>query len=126
MDLLIKIPGVGFFTRLYRRCLYKEWNNTWNRKRFRKKDCKIIDGIGKVLMPSFIDFTCNTFRRTRLHLYKEDIESGCKAAAKGGYTYVNLMANTNPVCSNMNTVNYVIDKADKIGLIGCTSSSIYN
>jgi dihydroorotase len=48
--------------------------------------------------------------------YKEDIESGSKAAVKGGYTALNLMANTKPVCSRMETVEYVLDKAKQIGL----------
>ena len=48
---------------------------------------------------------------------KEDIETGCRAAAKGGYTAVNLMANTNPVCSDMETVRYIRRKAETMGLV---------
>ena len=66
-------------------------------------------------MPSFIDLHSH-FRDPGLE-YKEDIESGSKAAVKGGYTAVNLMANTKPICSDMNTVNYVINKGKDIGLI---------
>lgn len=79
------------------------------------KNCKTINGIGKVLIPSFIDLHAHF--RDPGYTYKEDIESGSKAAIKGGYTYVNLMPNTNPVCSSMDTVNYVINKAEKVGLI---------
>ncbi|MHC1720581.1 MAG: dihydroorotase [Clostridiaceae bacterium] len=80
-----------------------------------KKDCFSIDGEGLALLPSFIDLHVH-FRDPGL-TYKEDIESGCRAAVKGGYTTVSLMANTNPVCSSMETVNYVLQKAKAIGLV---------
>ena len=51
-----------------------------------KKDVEIIDANGLTLMPSFID-THAHFREPGL-TNKEDIESGSKAAAKGGYTGV--------------------------------------
>lgn len=40
-----------------------------------------------------------------------------RAAVKGGYTAVNLMANTNPVCSDMETVRYIRRKAEAMGLV---------
>lgn len=49
-------------------------------------------------MPSFID-THAHFRDPGL-TWKEDIETGSRAALKGGYTGVCLMANTNPICSS--------------------------
>lgn len=80
-----------------------------------KKDCEVLSGEGRILLPSFID-THTHFRDPGL-TYKEDILSGSCAAVKGGYTAVNLMANTKPVCSTMETVNYVLDKAKEIGLV---------
>jgi len=80
-----------------------------------EKNCNIINAKGLTLMPSFVDLHAH-FREPGL-TYKEDIESGSKAAVKGGFTMVNLMANTNPVCSSMDTVNYVKDKAKETGLI---------
>jgi len=80
-----------------------------------QKDCAVIDGEGMSLLPSFIDLHVH-FRDPGL-TYKEDLESGSRAAVRGGYTMVNLMANTKPVCSDMETVNYVINKVMKIGLI---------
>lgn len=80
-----------------------------------KKDCKVIQANGKVLMPSFVDLHAH-FRDPGL-TYKEDIHSGSKAAVKGGYTMVNLMPNTNPVCSSMDIVNQVTEKAQEIGLV---------
>ncbi|WP_346896932.1 dihydroorotase [Clostridium sp. UBA7503] len=79
------------------------------------KDCKTIDATGKIVMPGFVDLHVH-FRDPGL-THKEDIQSGSHAAVKGGYVMVNLMANTNPVCSTMETVNYVINRGKEIGLI---------
>lgn len=79
------------------------------------KECKCIDAKGLTLMPSFIDLHVH-FRDPGL-THKEDIESGSYAAVRGGYTMVNLMANTNPVCSSMDTVNYVLNRTKEVGLI---------
>lgn len=80
-------------------------------------DCtgEVIDAGGLTLLPSFVDLHCH-FRDPGF-TQKEDIETGCRAAAKGGYTAVNLMANTNPVCSDMETVHYVRQKAESVGLV---------
>ncbi|HAR87270.1 MAG TPA: dihydroorotase [Clostridium sp.] len=79
------------------------------------KDCKTIDATGKIVMPGFVDLHVH-FRDPGL-THKEDIQSGSRAAVKGGYVMVNLMANTNPVCSTMETVNYVINRGKEVGLI---------
>jgi dihydroorotase len=72
-------------------------------------------GTQHVLMPAFTDLHAH-FREPGF-TNKEDIESGSRAAVKGGYTTVVLMANTNPVCSTMDTVSYVVKRAKEIGLI---------
>lgn len=74
-----------------------------------------IDARGKVVMPAFVDLHCH-FREPGF-TYKEDIASGSRAAVRGGYTAVNLMANTKPVCSSLETVNYVLEKAREINLV---------
>ena len=79
------------------------------------KNCSTINAKGLTLLPSFIDLHVH-FRDPGL-TYKEDIESGSCAAVKGGYTMVNLMANTNPVCSSMETVNYVLNRSKEVGLV---------
>jgi dihydroorotase len=79
------------------------------------KNCEVIDAEGLVLMPSFIDLHAHF--RDPGQTYKEDIYSGSLAAARGGYTAINLMANTIPVCSSMETVNYVLDKSRTLKLI---------
>ncbi len=84
-------------------------------KDINKEGIDIIDAKGLTLMPSFID-THAHFRDPGL-TYKEDMESGSRAAAKGGYTGVCLMGNTNPICSTKEVVEYVRNKAKEVGLI---------
>lgn len=75
----------------------------------------VIDGKDMALMPAFADIHAH-FRDPGF-TYKEDIETGSKAAVRGGYTSVVLMANTNPVCSNLEIYNDVKNRAKEIGLI---------
>lgn len=79
------------------------------------KECNTLNGEGLVLLPSFIDLHCH-FREPGF-TYKEDIFTGSRAAVRGGYTAVNLMANTKPVCSSMDVVDYVLNKGKEAGLI---------
>ena len=48
--------------------------------------------------------------------HKEDIISGSRAAARGGFTTVVLMANTRPVVDNEATLAYVLEKGRKTGI----------
>ncbi|MDO5154342.1 MAG: dihydroorotase [Eubacteriales bacterium] len=56
--------------------------------------------------------------------YKEDIYTGAKAAAKGGFTTVVLMANTKPTVDNEETLSYVIDKGLETDIHVLTCASI--
>lgn len=80
-----------------------------------KSGVETIDAQGKVLMPSFID-THTHFRDPGL-TYKEDIETGSKAAVRGGYTGVCLMANTNPIVSDKETLEFVRNRGKEVGLV---------
>ena len=79
------------------------------------KHCKTIDAKGLIVMPGFIDLHVH-FREPG-YTYKEDIESGSRAAVKGGYVMVNLMANTNPVCSTVEIAKGVSKRAKEVGLV---------
>ena len=79
-----------------------------------EKSCDVIEGNGKTLMPAFVDLHCH-FRDPGL-THKEDIETGSKAAVKGGYTTVNLMGNTKPTASSMEVYDYVVNKGKEVGL----------
>ncbi len=75
----------------------------------------VVDARGMCLMPAFIDLHAH-FRDPGF-TWKEDILTGSLAALKGGYTFVNLMGNTSPVCSDMATVEYVLDKAKELDMV---------
>ena len=81
-------------------------------KEINRDGIEVIDAKGLTLMPSFID-THAHFRDPGL-THKEDMESGSKAAAKGGYTGVCLMGNTNPICSTKEVVEYVRKSIDHL------------
>ncbi|XZL29260.1 dihydroorotase [Clostridium perfringens] len=115
MNLLIKNVNLidesnNFFGDIYiEKGLIKELGTELN------KECETIDGKGLVLMPAFID-THAHFRDPGFE-YKEDIESGSKAAVRGGYTTVTLMPNTKPVCSSKKVLDYVVNKGKEVGLV---------
>lgn len=84
-------------------------------KEINKGNVGVFDCTGKLLMPAFID-THAHFRDPGL-TWKEDIETGSKAALRGGYTGVCLMANTKPICSSKETLEYVRNKSKELNLI---------
>ncbi|WP_195264147.1 dihydroorotase [Clostridium sp. 1001275B_160808_H3] len=81
----------------------------------KRDDVNFIDAKGLTLMPSFID-THAHFREPGL-TYKEDIETGSKAALRGGYTGVCLMANTKPICSSKEVLEEVRNREKELDLI---------
>ena len=68
----------------------------------------VIDAAGCYVMPGLIDLHVH-FRDPGL-TYKEDIETGSKAAAKGGFTSVICMANTSPVVDSLPVLKDLIDR----------------
>ncbi|WP_297711909.1 dihydroorotase [Clostridium sp.] len=116
MDLLIKNANmIDAYESFFGDILITDGIITEIGKEINKDGIDIIDAKGLTLMPSFID-THAHFRDPGL-TYKEDMESGSRAAAKGGYTGVCLMGNTNPICSTKEVVEYVRNKAKEVGLI---------
>lgn len=81
-----------------------------------------IDAFGKVVFPGLVDV--HVHFRDPGFTYKEDILSGGKAAAKGGFTTVVLMANTKPTVDNEETLAYVLKKGQKTGIHVETCASI--
>jgi len=90
----------------------------------RKKICKIEDKIdvkadkvinakGSIVFPGFIDIHCHL--RDPGHTYKEDIPTGMKSAAKGGFTSICAMPNTDPVTDNIASVEYIQLRAKEHG-----------
>ena len=72
---------------------------------------KVIDASGLVIAPGLIDM--HVHFRDPGQTHKEDILTGSKAAAKGGFTTVCCMPNTNPVIDSEEIVKYIIDKASE-------------
>lgn len=70
---------------------------------------KVIEASGLILAPGLIDL--HVHLRDPGFTQKEDIITGCNAAAAGGVTTLCAMPNTNPVCDNVETVKYIIEKA---------------
>ncbi|WP_422678824.1 dihydroorotase [Clostridium thermosuccinogenes] len=76
---------------------------------------ELIDAEGKYVLPGLVDAHCHL--RDPGFEYKEDIESGTRSAAKGGFTSIACMPNTNPVIDNEAMVKYIINKAKTDGVV---------
>ncbi len=72
------------------------------------EEAEVIDGTGLVAGPGLIDVHVH-FRDPGL-TYKEDIHTGAKAAAAGGFTTVVMMANTKPTIDSVEILTYVLEK----------------
>jgi dihydroorotase len=79
-----------------------------------KVDYKIIDAENMLVVPGLIDV--HVHLREPGHEYKETIETGLRAAAKGGFTAVCSMPNTNPVNDNGQITKFIINRAKELGL----------
>lgn len=83
---------------------------------------QIIDGTGLVTAPGLIDVHVH-FREPGF-TYKEDIQTGAKAAAAGGFTTVICMANTKPPVDNVETLEYIINEGKKTPINVLTAANI--
>lgn len=83
-----------------------------------EKADKTIDASDACVFPGFIDLHAHL--RDPGHTYKEDIVTGTKAAAHGGYTAICAMPNTEPVTDNIASVEYIQLRAKELG-----SSRVY-
>jgi len=84
-------------------------------KNFTGESVQIIDATGLYVVPGLIDAHCHL--RDPGQEYKEDIESGTRSAAKGGFTSIACMPNTKPVIDNEPVVSYIKNKAEKLGCV---------
>ncbi|KZE73062.1 dihydroorotase [Paenibacillus jamilae] len=73
-----------------------------------------IDAQGKLVIPGLIDM--HVHLREPGFEYKETIETGSRAAVKGGFTTIACMPNTRPVTDNVDTVQLVLKKGQEAGL----------
>lgn len=80
-----------------------------------KEGVKTIDAKGKLVMPGLIDIHVHLREPGRED--KETIATGSQAAAKGGFTTIMCMPNTNPVIDNAMIVEGIIEEAKRVGLV---------
>jgi len=74
-----------------------------------KTDAQVFDASGKYVSPGFFDLNCNI---GELGLEsKEDLQTGTKAAAAGGFTGLALMPNTHPPVHSKSEVEFILNKA---------------
>jgi dihydroorotase len=83
-----------------------------------------IDAQGLIVCPGLVDIHCHL--RDPGFEHKETIETGTRAAARGGFTTVCCMGNTNPPIDSRATVEYVLRTAAAVGSvrvlpIGCVT-----
>ncbi|HBR03763.1 MAG TPA: dihydroorotase [Ruminiclostridium sp.] len=76
---------------------------------------RVIDASGLYALPGLVDAHCHL--RDPGFEYKEDIASGTRSAARGGFTSIACMPNTNPVADNTTVVRYILDKAQREGVV---------
>jgi len=87
-------------------------------------DYNVLDARGLIICPGFVDLHCHL--RQPGFEQKETIATGTQAAARGGFTTICCMPNTNPPLDSQTTVDYVKSTAATEGVvrvlpIGCVS-----
>lgn len=73
------------------------------------ENAEVINASGLVAAPGLIDM--HVHLRDPGFTHKEDILTGCMAAAAGGFTAVASMPNTKPVTDTPEIIEYILDKA---------------
>ncbi|WP_336786313.1 dihydroorotase [Paenibacillus sp. MMO-177] len=76
---------------------------------------EVIDAAGKLVSAGFIDM--HVHLRDPGFEYKEDIATGTRSAAKGGFTTIACMPNTRPSVDTPETVKYILDKNAAEGVV---------
>ncbi len=89
-----------------------------------QRDYDVLDGRGLIVSPGFIDLHCHL--RQPGFTEKETIATGSQAAARGGFTTICCMPNTNPPLDSQETIDYVKTVAAQEAVvrvlpIGCIS-----
>lgn len=82
-------------------------------KHIAEENCEMVDAAGCLVCPGFLDM--HVHLREPGFEYKETIASGTLAAARGGFTAVACMANTQPCVDNRSVVEFIRKKAGAEG-----------
>ncbi|NTU71740.1 MAG: dihydroorotase [Coriobacteriia bacterium] len=75
----------------------------------------VIECAEKIVMPGLVDM--HVHLREPGFEYKEDVASGTRAAAHGGFTAVAAMPNTNPICDEGSAVRFLVERAAQRGKV---------
>ncbi|HEX3032395.1 MAG TPA: amidohydrolase family protein, partial [Bacillota bacterium] len=78
-------------------------------------DLQVVEAAGLLVVPGLIDMHVH-LREPGLEA-KETIETGTRAAARGGFTSVACMPNTRPVVDNQAVVEFIKARAGQTGLV---------
>lgn len=74
-----------------------------------------LDASGCIVAPGFIDMHVHLREPGQEH--KEDIETGTRAAAHGGFTSVACMPNTSPVIDTSGVIDLIMMRAEAVGVV---------
>lgn len=77
------------------------------------KGAEVIDAAGCIVCPGLMDIHVHLREPGQGH--KETVETGTRAAAAGGFTYVACMPNTNPPLDEPERIRWVIERAREVG-----------
>ena len=77
-------------------------------------DDQVVDAEGLCVLPGLVDM--HVHLRDPGQTHKEDIVSGCAAAAAGGVTSLVCMPNTVPAVDSPDTVEYIVEKSRQTGI----------
>jgi len=80
-----------------------------------KDQAEVMDASGKIVAPGLVDIHVHFREPGQTH--KEDIRTGTRAAAAGGFTTCVCMPNTSPVCDNAGTIQLIQDSIARNALV---------
>ncbi len=80
-----------------------------------KENIEIIDAEGLIVTPGFVDLHVHLREPGRED--EETIATGTRAAARGGFTSICCMPNTNPVADNKSVIDFIRQKARSEGVV---------
>ena len=78
-------------------------------------EAAVFDAMGLIVAPGFIDLHAHL--REPGQESSETIETGTRAAARGGFTAVCCMPNTKPVNDNTSVTRFIVDRAKTTGSV---------
>lgn len=80
----------------------------------KKTGAEVVSAAGRLVAPGFMDMHAHL--REPGHEAKETVETGCRAAVRGGFTSVACMPNTSPVADSGPVIRYILERAGEAGL----------